>query len=277
MLHEMMRRRRGESAFDINNIVIPYSMAAATRVERLQYKEIITPKWRHVEDVLPETDGSTSQSTTNDHEDITDEMCTRRHDRCEHDEKKRFMGYLNRQHATARRTRSMRSDSRADSSGANTPDPMSPHNVEMHESPITTPPSTPAPEDITQLSARRRTTSLSKRDRMLDDLRIPTPDFTIEDVPVLPWDSRTFPLPDQEYEQMLQETAAYEDSLVGPPSDVLGSMETDWSECPEMPVLEADSLPLISLEDTDLNPTVSSAVAAISPTRHSIVLKLAKR
>lgn len=45
ILHEMMRRRRGESAFDINNIVIPYSMAAATRVERLQYKEILTPKF----------------------------------------------------------------------------------------------------------------------------------------------------------------------------------------------------------------------------------------
>lgn len=43
----MQRRRRSEQhAFDINNIVIPYSIAAATRVERLQYKEIITPKWR---------------------------------------------------------------------------------------------------------------------------------------------------------------------------------------------------------------------------------------
>lgn len=39
------RRRRGENAFDIDNIVIPYSMAAATRVEKLQYKEILTPKW----------------------------------------------------------------------------------------------------------------------------------------------------------------------------------------------------------------------------------------
>jgi len=43
-LKEGMRRKRGESAYDINNIVIPYSIAAATRVERLQYKEILTPK-----------------------------------------------------------------------------------------------------------------------------------------------------------------------------------------------------------------------------------------
>ena len=47
MLREMRdvwRKRRGESAYDINNIVIPYSVAASTRVERLKYKEIETPK-----------------------------------------------------------------------------------------------------------------------------------------------------------------------------------------------------------------------------------------
>lgn len=39
-----LRRKRGESAYDINNIVIPYSMASSTRVEKLKYKEIVTPK-----------------------------------------------------------------------------------------------------------------------------------------------------------------------------------------------------------------------------------------
>ena len=39
-----IRRRRGESSFDINNIVIPMSVAATTRVEKLQYKEILTPR-----------------------------------------------------------------------------------------------------------------------------------------------------------------------------------------------------------------------------------------
>lgn len=39
------RRRRGESSFDINNIVIPMSVAATTRVEKLQYKEILTPRY----------------------------------------------------------------------------------------------------------------------------------------------------------------------------------------------------------------------------------------
>ena len=40
----VLRKRRGENDYDINNIVIPYSIAAATRVEKLQYKEIVTPK-----------------------------------------------------------------------------------------------------------------------------------------------------------------------------------------------------------------------------------------
>lgn len=44
-----IRRRRGESSFDINNIVIPMSVAATTRVEKLQYKEIVTPNWREVD------------------------------------------------------------------------------------------------------------------------------------------------------------------------------------------------------------------------------------
>ena len=51
MYHDLMRRR---TSYDIDNIVIPYSMAASTRVERLQYKEILTPKWRTVDDQLPQ-------------------------------------------------------------------------------------------------------------------------------------------------------------------------------------------------------------------------------
>ena len=42
--HKEVRKRRGESAYDINNIVIPHSMASLTRVERLEYKEIPIPR-----------------------------------------------------------------------------------------------------------------------------------------------------------------------------------------------------------------------------------------
>ena len=36
------------NSYDIDNIVIPHSMAASTCVEKLEYKEIPTPKWRIV-------------------------------------------------------------------------------------------------------------------------------------------------------------------------------------------------------------------------------------
>ena len=46
---------RPSSEFDINNIVIPYSITSAVRLEKLQYKEIPTPGWRHLnEDDIPE-------------------------------------------------------------------------------------------------------------------------------------------------------------------------------------------------------------------------------
>ena len=38
-LAEQLKKKR-KSNYDIDHIVIPYSMAATTRVERLQYKEI---------------------------------------------------------------------------------------------------------------------------------------------------------------------------------------------------------------------------------------------
>jgi hypothetical protein len=45
-------RRKRETAFDIDNIVIPYSMAASVRVEKLKYKEILTPTWRVIDEDL---------------------------------------------------------------------------------------------------------------------------------------------------------------------------------------------------------------------------------
>lgn len=45
-LGSLLKKKKGSNAFDINNIVIPYSMASSTRVEKLQYKEIPTPSWR---------------------------------------------------------------------------------------------------------------------------------------------------------------------------------------------------------------------------------------
>ena len=57
------KKRRMENAFDINNIVIPYSIAAATRVEKPQYKEIATPSWRELGAKDPKASSSTVKSS----------------------------------------------------------------------------------------------------------------------------------------------------------------------------------------------------------------------
>ncbi|NWW21694.1 KANL1 protein, partial [Falcunculus frontatus] len=82
------RRRRGESSFDINNIVIPMSVAATTRVEKLQYKEILTPSWREVDisalKASPEEDNE-------EVEDLSDSAFAARHGKCEEMERARWL------------------------------------------------------------------------------------------------------------------------------------------------------------------------------------------
>lgn len=79
------RRRSEQSAYDIDNIVIPFSIAATTRVEILEYKEIMTPSWRVWEN-------ETCQNNTADEEeeDTSDEIYIQRHSKGESEEKKRF-------------------------------------------------------------------------------------------------------------------------------------------------------------------------------------------
>jgi len=79
------RRRSEQSAYDIDNIVIPFSIAATTRVEVLEYKEIITPSWRVWEN------GTCQAETVEDEiEDTSDEAYILRHSKGESEEKKRF-------------------------------------------------------------------------------------------------------------------------------------------------------------------------------------------
>uniref|UniRef100_A0ACB8EV09 Uncharacterized protein n=1 Tax=Sphaerodactylus townsendi TaxID=933632 RepID=A0ACB8EV09_9SAUR len=82
------RRRRGESSFDINNIVIPMSVAATTRVEKLQYKEILTPSWRVVDA------GAVKGNPDEDNEeieDLSDAAFATLHARCEEMERARWL------------------------------------------------------------------------------------------------------------------------------------------------------------------------------------------
>jgi KAT8 regulatory NSL complex subunit 1 len=89
---EQLRRRR-ETAFDINNIVIPYSMASAGRVEKLVYKEIITPTFRLAEEV----EEKPSEAASSDcEEDFSDPVFEQRHARAEVEEKNRWLQAFNR-------------------------------------------------------------------------------------------------------------------------------------------------------------------------------------
>lgn len=143
----------------------------------------------------------------------------KRHETCEHEERKKFLSYIKFPLTGGRSRANRRTDSRAESSGANTPDPMSPHageraGDESGTSPLTSPPATPlsAPVEEQSLShsishgvLRRRTISQSQtrwfKDRERDDSMLAGGE-TIVDVP--PYDARLFPLGDEMYEKMLK-------------------------------------------------------------------------
>ncbi|XP_044584507.1 uncharacterized protein LOC123265005 isoform X1 [Cotesia glomerata] len=207
--------RTRQQSFDIDNIVIPYSVAAATRVEKLQYKEILTPKWRICDDIT-KTDVKNGvihrPSQDSDVEDVSDEAIAQRHERSEREENKRFMTYL----STVPQNRlrhSRRTDSRADS-GANTPDPMSPHPSELGDvtSPLTSPPATPmsshdadhpntldSQRNSLQNAIRRRTISSARTCR--EEASSTNPE---EDSEVPAYEPRLFPLSEEVYDKMVQ-------------------------------------------------------------------------
>lgn len=209
--------RLRQNSYDIDNIVIPYSVAAATRLEKLQYKEILTPKWRLCEDPtkIEVKNGIMHRpSQESDVEDVTDETIALRHERSEREENKRFMTYVNMP-PQARLRHNRRADSRADS-GANTPDPMSPQPSEFGGdvvSPITSPPATPLnlqdgenqqfldanrPSAL-QNSFRRRTISASRPSRDETGSFLPE-----DDNEVIPYEPRTFPLSEDTYDKMIE-------------------------------------------------------------------------
>lgn len=81
-------------------------------------------RWRIVDDceyapsdLNEETEEPDSE---NDVEDVSDEAFLERHNRCEESEKKKFMSYIKLPFAVRSRA-NRRTDSRAESSGANTP------------------------------------------------------------------------------------------------------------------------------------------------------------
>ncbi|KAE8299450.1 KAT8 regulatory NSL complex subunit 1-like protein MSL1v2 [Larimichthys crocea] len=84
-----VRKRQGESVYNINNVVIPMS---AAKVEKLQYKDILTPSWRVV-DTSPQMNRKAETVEDNEEgqlEDLTDEVFAQRHLALEQREKLRW-------------------------------------------------------------------------------------------------------------------------------------------------------------------------------------------
>ncbi|XP_042590880.1 KAT8 regulatory NSL complex subunit 1-like isoform X2 [Cyprinus carpio] len=192
-----IRRRRGESPFDINNIVIPMSAAATTRVEKLQYKEILTPRWREVDILakpLAEEDNNIPV------EDLSDAVFTKLHQLLEDQERSRWR-WTALAPAKRRGSRSYKSlDGRTTPSivGTNpsTPQPSSPDASHFHllqdYGPVPSPLSPPSPDTPCSRDAHTPHTRLLYS----EDTCGSTSDCTFEETTVQPWEPRSFPLPE---------------------------------------------------------------------------------
>uniref|UniRef100_A0A182R5T1 PEHE domain-containing protein n=1 Tax=Anopheles funestus TaxID=62324 RepID=A0A182R5T1_ANOFN len=152
-----------------------------------------------------------------DEEDISDEAIMLKHDRALQEERKKFRTYLKFPWSRPRAKR--RTDSRAGSSGGNTPDPTSPAPptpmVDHDSSPAC--PSTPiTPQDGQELSEanvinalnkslhkkeRRRTVSSKREDQQTQGAGTTTPDT--REV-VSPYEALQFPLADNIFEEMVR-------------------------------------------------------------------------
>ncbi|XP_034550434.1 KAT8 regulatory NSL complex subunit 1-like protein isoform X3 [Notolabrus celidotus] len=105
-----VRKRQGESVYNINNIVIPMSVA---KVEKLQYKDILTPSWRMLDSSSQINREEEKETKIEEGEDLTDEAFVQRHVTSEQREKMRWSSWGKRKCCR----QSNRSGSRLSSSG----------------------------------------------------------------------------------------------------------------------------------------------------------------
>ncbi|XP_016322961.1 KAT8 regulatory NSL complex subunit 1-like protein [Sinocyclocheilus anshuiensis] len=84
-----LRRRNCESIFSIDDIVVPRSLFSSVKVERLNYKNILTPSWRKV-DILPLSKREEDEQEEGMSEAIEDEDFLQRHQSDERREKLRW-------------------------------------------------------------------------------------------------------------------------------------------------------------------------------------------
>ncbi|XP_022087076.1 KAT8 regulatory NSL complex subunit 1-like [Acanthaster planci] len=311
-------RRPGGSSdqYDIDNIVIPYSMLASTRVEKLEYKEIMTPKWRKIpEEQLTAWKNHVQEfSNQEDIENLSDSEFTERHAKCEINERQKFLTILASQNSHANQRRGARR-SRNNSQG-NTPEPYSPDanlfeqnqpssvNSSNAPSPLTTqealspsggvPASSNSGGSSTQRSRmnsweKRRSSSAS--DTNLESSLAGS--FEALGHIDNPWPERNFPLDEDDCEELglksKREAEEETEMKSGPeaeektPSEVssatnlLNNMKTEGESLRSSPL--GEMLDDSSSEPEEIDDPNDPEWTVVSPDRHrsSIVLRLAKR
>ncbi|XP_032121875.1 KAT8 regulatory NSL complex subunit 1 isoform X4 [Sapajus apella] len=211
-----VRRRRGESSFDINNIVIPMSVAATTRVEKLQYKEILTPSWREVD--LQSLKGSPDEENE-EIEDLSDAAFAALHAKCEEMERARWLWTTSvppqRRGSRSYRSSDGRTTPQLGSANPSTPQPASPDVSSSHSLSEYVHGQSPRSPISPELHSAPLTPMARDTPRHLasEDTRCSTPELGLDEQSVQPWERRTFPLahsPQAECEDQLdaQERAA---------------------------------------------------------------------
>uniref|UniRef100_A0A671EJB8 KAT8 regulatory NSL complex subunit 1 n=1 Tax=Rhinolophus ferrumequinum TaxID=59479 RepID=A0A671EJB8_RHIFE len=211
-----IRRRRGESSFDINNIVIPMSVAATTRVEKLQYKEILTPSWREVD--LRSLKGNPDEENE-EIEDLSDAAFAALHAKCEEMERARWLWTTSvppqRRGSRSYRSSDGRTTPQLGSANPSTPQPASPDVSSSHSLSEFSHGQSPRSPISPELHSAPLTPVARDPLRHLasEDTRCSTPELALDEQSVQPWERRTFPLaysPQAECEDQLdaQERAA---------------------------------------------------------------------
>ncbi|KAM9308105.1 uncharacterized protein PAF06_012250 [Gastrophryne carolinensis] len=195
-----LKRKRFENSYDIDNIVIPMSLVAASRVEKLQYKEILTPSWR----LLDCTEKNTLEEDPQ-LEDLSDETYQVRHSKYEDLERSRWDSWS----SVAPQRRGSRSSNKSE--GRWTPQPSSnSQGSQQNASPDIRyhtfndgPLSLSASADNLEPYSTVQCLTVQSRTRLLswsEDTRSSTPEIQDdEEQTVQPWEHRFFPLTDRDY------------------------------------------------------------------------------
>uniref|UniRef100_A0A8C2JGI5 PEHE domain-containing protein n=1 Tax=Cyprinus carpio TaxID=7962 RepID=A0A8C2JGI5_CYPCA len=202
-----LRRRRAESSFDIDNLVMPLGLAGlGARVQRLQYKEIITPSWRELDSLSGlsknqegahallfnynntqyQPNGEGLDNEEEEVEDLSDAVFLSRHAVCESRERSRW-GSWARRRRRGRSSSSFHGDgksSRGLEQTPGSPDSRQSHFAEGDVSPCS-PFCTGAEDPFSQAEDEQQA--------------------------ALPWERRSFPLQESELQWLQEEEEAEPD------------------------------------------------------------------